>query len=261
MIYAIGDIHGQFDMLENALRLIEDDGSPDAKVVFVGDYTDRGLKSKQVIDLLIEGQKQGRNWVFLKGNHDKFFANFVQHGIMHDAHVASKINWLQPRLGGLNTLASYGIIPDKPAIFDHPDGELEQLTSLTISGENIPAGQLQKIAQDTVPREHISFLEDLPLTYETDDLIFVHAGLRPNVPLAEQYPEDLIWIRKGFLETDHDFGKLIVHGHTALDAPEHFGNRIDLDGGAGYGRPLVPAVFEGRDCFLLTDDGRVALKP
>ena len=77
MIYALGDIHGQFEMLQYAHRLIEKDGGDDCKIVFVGDYTDRGLQSKQVLDLLIQGQNEGRNWVFLKGNHDKFFSNFV----------------------------------------------------------------------------------------------------------------------------------------------------------------------------------------
>ena len=78
---------------------------------------------------------------------------------------------------------------------------------------------------------------------------------------AGQVEDVLIWIGDGFLDSDHDFGRLVVHGHTALDAPQHFGNRIDLDGGAGYGRPLIPAVFEGRDCWLLTDQGRVPLNP
>lgn len=248
-------------MLENALRLIDADGGPDAKIIFVGDFTDRGLESKQVLDLLIEGKNQDRNWVFIKGNHDKFFSNFVQHGIAHDPCVKSGINWLQPRLGGLNTLASYGINPDEPAIFEQREGELEQMISFKVDGHEITTLDLQKIAKDTVPNEHIAFIDELPYTYETDELLFVHAGLRPNVPLGDQDPEDLMWIREGFLETNHDFGKLIVHGHTALDAPQHFGNRIDVDGGAGYGRPLVPAVLEGRQCWLLTDAGRKALRP
>jgi serine/threonine protein phosphatase 1 len=261
MIYAVGDIHGHLEKLENALRLIELDGGPDAQIVFVGDYTDRGLESRQVIDRLMEGQAQGRNWICLLGNHDKSFADFVQFGITHDPMVTIGINWLQPRLGGMATLNSYGIISDTPAVYDHPEGELEQMVSVQIDGKKVTTEGLRQIAEKMVPAEHIAFLNNLPLIHETDDLIFVHAGLRPNVPLGEQDPIDLIWIREGFLETGHDFGKLVVHGHTAIEAPQHFGNRIDLDGGAGRGRPLVPAVFEGRDCWLLTDDGRVPLLP
>ena len=82
-----------------------------------------------------------------------------------------------------------------------------------------------------------------------------------DLPLEWQDAEDLLWIRDGFLESTINYGKLIVHGHTALDAPQHYGNRVNLDGGAGYGRPLVPAVFEGRDCWLLTDKGRMPLCP
>ncbi len=83
----------------------------------------------------------------------------------------------------------------------------------------------------------------------------------PVCPSAAQDPEDLLWIREPFLESTEDFGKLVVHGHTALDYPQHFGNRVDLDGGAGYHRPLFPAVFEGRDCWILTGHGRIPLTP
>ena len=117
------------------------------------------------------------------------------------------------------------------------------------------------MAQAAVPEVHLAFLESLPLIHQTDDLIFVHAGLQLQLPLEAQDTEDLLWIREPFLEDRTDYGKLIVHGHTALDRPQHHGNRVNLDGGAGYGRPLVPAVFEGRDCWLLTEGGRVALTP
>ena len=120
---------------------------------------------------------------------------------------------------------------------------------------------LRAIAASAVPAAHLDFIDALPLWHQTDDLLFVHAGLRPGIALEEQREDDLIWIREGFVDSDFDFGRLVVHGHTALDHPQHFGNRIDLDGGAGYGRPLIPAVFEGRDCWLLTERGRVPLTP
>jgi len=259
-IYAIGDIHGQKEMLDHALDLIAADGGANARIVFLGDYTDRGPDSRGVIETLLAGRDAGRNWVFLKGNHDRLFFNFVRHGIEHDARVKSGISWLNPRLGGAMTLASYGLKGDMH-FAPHTRGELEKLACFQGTAGQIDKDGLHRLAMETVPSEHLKFLDGLPLWHQTDDLLFVHAGLRPGLSLDQQDPEDLIWIRDGFIDSTHDFGHLVVHGHTALDHPQHFGNRIDLDGGAGYGRPLVPAVFEGRDCWLLTDRGRVPLRP
>lgn len=259
-IYAIGDIHGQKDMLDHALALIAADGGADAQIVFLGDYTDRGPDSRGVIETLIAGRDTGRNWTFLKGNHDRLFSNFVQHGTEHDPRIKSGISWLNPRLGGTATLAAYGIKGEMHFAPERRDGR-EVLAHFEGPTGWVDKAAVQALAQKAVPASHLQFLDALPLWHETDDLLFVHAGLRPGLPIDQQDPEDLIWIRDGFLESDHDFGKLIVHGHTALDHPQHFGNRVDLDGGAGYGDPLIPAVFEGRDCWLLTDKGRTPLTP
>jgi serine/threonine protein phosphatase 1 len=260
MIYAIGDIHGQIEMLDHALALITADGGPDADIVFLGDYTDRGLNSRAVIDRLIAGRDAGKNWRFIKGNHDRFFTGFVTMGRQHDPRVASGINWLNPRLGGTNTIGSYGLRGE--AVFaPHVRGEQEILLHFQTEQGALTPNQLQQETTKAVPQAHVDFLNDLPLTIETEDLLFVHAGIKPGVPVPDQDPEDLLWIREGFLEDQTDHGKLVVHGHTALETPLHFGNRVDLDAGAGYGRPLIPAVFDGRDCYLLTDAGRVPLTP
>ncbi len=257
-VYAIGDIHGQKAMLDRALSLIVKDGGPNAKVVFLGDYTDRGPDSHGVIETLIAGRDAGRDWTFLKGNHDRLFSNFVRQGIAHDPRVKSGINWLNPRLGGAATLASYGL-EGVMHFAAQVSGELERLEHFEGSNGWVSQDALQGLAREAVPDTHLDFLDALPLWHQTDDLLFVHAGLRPGIPIELQDPEDLIWIREPFLDSQHDFGRLIVHGHTALEHPQHFGNRVDLDGGAGYGNPLIPAVFEGRDCWLLKDQGRVAL--
>ena len=259
-LYAIGDIHGQLDMLDHALALIAADGGADARVVFLGDYTDRGPDSRGVIDALIAGRDAGRDWVFLKGNHDRMFAGYVRHGVEHDAHVRSGINWLNARLGGARTLASYGI-KGEMHFTPHTKGKPERLAHFDGMAGRIGKDALRAIAASAVPAAHLDFIDALPLWHQTDDLLFVHAGLRPGIALEEQREDDLIWIREGFVDSDFDFGRLVVHGHTALDHPQHFGNRIDLDGGAGYGRPLIPAVFEGRECWLLTERGRVPLTP
>lgn len=259
-IYAIGDIHGQNAQLHHALSLIAADGGADARVVFLGDYTDRGPDSRGVIDALIAGRDAGRDWVFLQGNHDRMFGNFLRHGTEHDARVQSGISWLNRRLGGEATLASYGLKGVMHFRSDTQKG-LEYLEHFEGDAGWIATGALQELAQGAVPTAHLDFLETLPLWHQTDDLLFVHAGLRPGIALADQAEDDLIWIRDPFLKSTADFGHLVVHGHTALDHPRHHGNRVNLDGGAGYGNPLVPAVFEGRDCWLLTETGRVPLLP
>lgn len=238
-IYAIGDIHGQLEELHHVLELIEKDGGRQAKVVFVGDYVDRGLNSKAVVQTLIDGQTQGRNWTCLKGNHDRYLTRFVDDMVVQDPNTQTGLFWLHPRLGGDKTLLSYGVIAE----------------------DGWPLPPIHAEARQAVPEAHLDFLRNLPLIHETDELIFVHAGLRPGVPLAQQKEDDLVWIRDVFLTHKGSFGKLVVHGHTALEHPQHAGNRVNLDGGAGYFRPLHAAVFEGHDCWLLSDAGRVPLIP
>ncbi|MBJ6372101.1 metallophosphoesterase [Sedimentitalea arenosa] len=238
-IYAIGDIHGQFDQMNRALDLIARDGGAEAEIVFLGDLVDRGPDSRAVIDSLIRGQETGRNWHVLKGNHDRMFARFLRDATVDDERISSALTWLHPRLGGDATLASYGV---EVAETDQP-------------------ADLHRQARDSIPQVHLTFLTRMPLYLERGELLFVHAGIVPGVALAEQSEDDLLWIRKPFLEFTGRHPWLVVHGHTALEMPHHFGNRVDLDGGAGHGRQLHPAVFEGRDCWLLTEGGRIRLAP
>ncbi len=239
MIYAVGDIHGQLGMLELALARIEEDGGPDARVVFLGDYTDRGPDSRGVIDRLLRGLAEGRDWLCLKGNHDRMFEWFMEDVPRHDPHLLVGYHWLHERLGGIETLASYGItFPATTRLQD-----------------------VHVMAKDAVPQAHVDFLRALHLTHETEDLFFAHAGIRPGVPLADQTEEDLIWIRKAFHIESAPHPKLIVHGHTPVEQATHYGNRINLDTGAGYGYPLSVACFDQGGCYLLTAEGRRSLRP
>ena len=236
-IYAIGDIHGQLEMLQDALRRIEADGGPDARVVFLGDYADRGPDSRGVLDLLSDAQAQRRNWVFLKGNHDRMFKYFLESPPREDPYMMVELYWLHPRLGGDTTLASYGV-------------------------DARGTRRVMDVHRDTlevVPQAHRDFLESLVLTHETDDLFFAHAGIRGGVPLADQTEMDLLWIRKEFHKDTQKHPKLIVHGHTPVDVPTHYGNRVNLDTGAGYGKPLTAAVFEDGHVWHLTEQGRIPL--
>nr|WP_245218736.1 metallophosphoesterase [Rubellimicrobium aerolatum] len=238
----MGDIHGHPDALRRAHALIAADmartGEP-APVVHLGDLTDRGPASREVMDYLIAGPKQGGPWIVLRGNHDFMFRLFLDDPTARDPGLNPAYTWLHDRLGGRETLASYGV-----DVSDHRS-----------------VAEVWAEARARVPLSHRVFLDNLPLLHRSEQAVFVHAGLRPGVPLIAQEPTDLMWIRDGWLDDPRDHGLLVVHGHTALDAPHHHGNRVNLDGGAGYGRPLVPAVVEGRDVWLLTPEGRVPLRP
>jgi serine/threonine protein phosphatase 1 len=236
-IYAVGDIHGQLDHLELALARIEADGGPDAEIVFLGDLVDRGPDCCGVIELLDQGLKAGRNWTVIKGNHDRMFEWFMEDEPRQDPHMLIGHHWFHERIGGTQTLASYGV--------DIPEG-----TRLY---------QLHERANEAVPQAHVDFLRAQKLYHIVDDKLFVHAGIRPGVALEDQIEMDLVWIREPFLSHAEPFPWLVVHGHTALDYPKHHGNRVNLDGGAGYGRPIYPAVIEGRDVWLLTENGREPL--
>ncbi|KZX99564.1 MAG: metallophosphoesterase family protein [Sulfitobacter sp.] len=238
-IYAIGDIHGYAAELERVLTLIEEDGGPDARIVFLGDYTDRGPDSKAVIDRLAQGKAEGRNWTFLMGNHDRMFSWFMEDFPRHDPLLLVELNWLNPRLGGDTTLGSYGV---------------------PVSGRD-RMSEVHEKAREAVPQAHVDFLKTLALSHQTPDHFFAHAGIRPGVPLDDQTENDLLWIRREFHEYTAPHPKLVVHGHTPVDSAMHYGNRVNLDTGAGYGKPLCAAVFEGEDVWVLTQQGRNRLRP
>lgn len=236
-VYAIGDIHGQLDMLRAAHSRIAADrdlcGDRNAPVVHMGDLVDRGPDSRGVIDFLLDGAARGEPWVTLLGNHDRLFRGYLTDGRLTDNCLRADLGWLDAPLGGRQTLASYGIDPATP--FD--------------------------AARSRVPADHVGYLGALVTHFETEDLFFAHAGIRPGVALDQQTEDDLVWIRHEFLNDESDHGKLIVHGHTPVERPEHHGNRVALDTGAGYGAPLTAAVFEGRKCWILTASGRQKLSP
>lgn len=235
--YAIGDIHGQLGMLEAAHARIardrEETGDAAAPVVHLGDLIDRGPDSRGVVEFLMEGIAGGAPWVVLRGNHEAMFLDLLDGG----GHAAE--NYLTERTGGLETLASYGVR----------------------TGPFRSRRAIAEAVRATVPDSHRRFLAGLPLLHAAPGLLFVHAGIRPGVPITLQATEDLLWIRGDFLESSLGHGALIVHGHTPVETPEHRGNRVNLDTGAGFGRRLTAAVFEGTEVFILGDTRREALPP
>jgi serine/threonine protein phosphatase 1 len=238
-IYAVGDIHGQLGMLDHALELIERDGGADARTVFLGDYIDRGAQSRQVIETLIQGQQAGRDWVTLLGNHDRMFSMFLEDYPRHDARLLIGFHWLHEKIGGLATLDSYGVhVGDGARLY------------------NVHAE-----AKQAIPEAHITFLQSLKYSHQEDGYLFVHAGIRPGVDFDAQDPSDLIWIRDEFLDDPRPYPWVVVHGHSPAQQIEYRGNRINVDTGAAYGRPLSTIVIEGAKVWHLTDQGRVPVRP
>ena len=242
-VYAIGDIHGYLGELQRAHRLIAEDrarvSDATAPVVHVGDLCDRGPDTKGVIDFLLAGIARGEPWVALKGNHDRLMAWFLEDPPRHDPYMLVGWDWFHEGSGGRETLASYGV----------EIGERERFYLLA------------NRFREAVPEAHRRFVQGLPAYHETPEHIFVHAGIRPGIPLAEQDETDLVWIRHEFHDDPRDHGKLVVHGHTPVKAITHYGNRVNLDTGAGYGKRAGVVVIEGRDVWELADGGRVAVVP
>ncbi|KEO54421.1 metallophosphoesterase [Thioclava pacifica] len=238
--YAIGDIHGHLAKLHAAHALIAADraacGDQEAPIVHVGDLVDRGPDSSGVIEYLMQGQGRGENWIVLRGNHDRMFLGFLEDPFTEDPILSPHVSYLNPRVGGEATLQSYGI----PDAFSRP---------------------LEDIAPEltAIPQTHRDWLVAQPAYFTRGAAIFVHAGIRPGIPLEDQVEDDLLWIRKPFLTDRRDHGALVVHGHTNIEAATHYGNRLNLDSGAGYGHPLSTVVIEGRDAWLLTPEGRAEL--
>ncbi|MDK8873471.1 metallophosphoesterase [Paracoccus sp. SSJ] len=233
--YAIGDIHGHLELLRAAHDLIARDDAAHGgggTLVHVGDLQDRGPDSRGVVDYLMRGQAEGRQWIVLKGNHDRFLPRFARQPGWIDPGLASGRHWLDhPSLGAAETLGSYGV-----EIRDHDGTHAETLRA--------------------VPQAHLRWLDALPLWHLIPQALFVHAGIRPGVDLARQTEHDLVWIRKGFLDHAGDHGMLVVHGHTPVERVTHFGNRLAIDTGAAYGGPLSVVVFDETGLHLLGEAGR-----
>jgi serine/threonine protein phosphatase 1 len=219
-IYAIGDVHGRADLLDRKLSLIDAHivAQPIARPIFLflGDYIDRGPASREVLDLLINCSK-GREMIFLSGNHDVFILNFIENpAVLRD--------W--SKIGGLETLMSYGV---KPTL--NPDATTQRELAMALAA--------------ALPAAHREFLQDLEVSFSCGGYFFVHAGVRPGIPLAQQRAEDMMWIRDEFLLHEEDFGKVIVHGHTPVREIDIRPNRINIDTGAYVTGRLTCVMLEG----------------
>ncbi len=228
-LYVVGDIHGRLDLLTRLLSMIEADASAfperSKKLIFLGDYIDRGLDSKGVVEHLLKPFAAKLDPVFLRGNHDDRFLALLK----GDLDVIPP--WLQ--LGGTATIASYGVRGFGP-------------------GDGHKAEKIREELTKKVPRTHRAFFEETILSVTFGDYFFVHAGLRPNVSLDRQTDEDKMWIRADFVTSNHAFEKMIVHGHTINPEPEIKNNRIGIDTGAFATGRLTCLILDGTTQSFLT---------
>jgi serine/threonine protein phosphatase 1 len=226
-IYAIGDIHGRDDLLDDLLaRMVADDAArPAAETIFIflGDLVDRGPGSAQVIDRLMRFRDEHPNSRFLLGNHEEVFLL----ALSGNRDALRMFN----RIGGRETILSYGV---------------DERTY-----ENADYAELHTIFAERVPAAHIAFLESFDDMIIEGDYAFVHAGVRPEVPLEEQKPKDLRWIRDDFLDAKGRHEKIVVHGHTISPEVVVTENRIGIDTGAFASGILTAMGFEGAERWLI----------
>jgi serine/threonine protein phosphatase 1 len=226
-VYAVGDIHGRADLLDELITLIEADenarGAAETTLIFLGDIVDRGPASSAVIDRL-RGLAATREDVrFLLGNHEEIFLGALE--------GEPKALRLFCRIGGRETVLSYGM---EAAEYERLDYE-----------------ELVQRLEDLVPDEHRDFLAKFEDMIVIGDYAFVHAGVRPDTPLDLQRTNDLRWIRDPFLDHRSTLEKTIVHGHTMTDEVERRGHRIGIDTGAYASGRLTALGLENAETWSL----------
>jgi len=225
--YAVGDVHGRLDLLEQLLDKIHHELAyrPAEKVllVFVGDLIDRGPSSAQVVERLRTYRHPAVRTVFLLGNHEEVLLRILA----GEAELITK--W---RLfGGSECLESYGV--DTAKLAAHGDE------------------QALELVRSAIPKEHVEFLESFDDSCRFGDFLFVHAGIRPGVEIDQQRQSDLRWIREAFLFDETDHGFIVVHGHTIRPEVEVRPNRIGIDTGAYRSGVLTALAIEGLESWLL----------
>lgn len=219
--YAIGDIHGRLDLLNQLLELIDADdaqrGSADCQLIFLGDLVDRGPDSAGVVERARVIAEAAPSTRLLMGNHEEVFLKALGGDVQAMRFFC--------RIGGRETILSYGISESDYLRFDHEE--------------------LVAAAQQAVPASHRDFLASFSDMFVVGDYAFVHAGIRPGMPLAEQRPGDLRWIREPFLESPETHECVVIHGHTISEAVEFRANRIGIDTGAHQSGKLTCLGLEG----------------
>ncbi|MBB6255102.1 metallophosphoesterase family protein [Nitrospirillum iridis] len=242
VLYAVGDVHGELGLLRQLLEAIARDharmerrhGPLTPVLIMLGDYVDRGPDSHGVIDLLrgggdatgrtLDDMLPGFSRHCLRGNHEQTMLDFLEDPL-------AALRWLD--FGGPATLRSYGL----PVVIE--------------GAPVLQALALSEALAAQLPPSHRVFLEGLEHWVVYGDYAFVHAGIRPGVPLVEQAPEDLLWIRAPFMLAEGPHEKVIVHGHTIVPDVDILPQRIAVDTGAYRSGRLSAVVLHGADVRIL----------
>lgn len=230
VVYAVGDVHGRFDLLAALQRGIGEDAArrPARRrvLVYLGDYVSRGLDSRRVVELVRGHRPDGFEVVALKGNHEDLLLRWL------GGEPAAGRHWFD--YDGLDTLAHYGVLAADRTARD--DATLEALRRRFAAA--LPAG-------------HLAFFRALAVSHDEGGYRFVHAGVRPGVALPAQEAHDQMWIRGPFLESEGDHGAVIVHGHSIAAEPQVRWNRVGIDTGAYRTGVLTCLILEGTSRALL----------
>lgn len=228
-VYAIGDIHGRADLLEQLFEQLKADISDKnfrrLYIVFLGDYIDRGFESKRVIDLLLNQKWGNLRAVFLKGNHEQTMLDFLT-----KPEIGAQ--WVE--FGGRETLNSYGVKPSEV---------LQDASAWQVVSEQL---------KENLPETHLHFLSGLQTYFELGNCYFVHAGVDPTKRLDDQTDEDRLWIRDNFLSSERKLSKVIIHGHSPEENPVWDGRRIGVDTGAYITNRLSAARIQGGNVKFFT---------
>ncbi len=221
-LYAVGDVHGRHDLIEQMFGLIDEDratlGGARAVEILLGDLIDRGPDSAGVVESAME-RARTHGLTVLRGNHDQYLIDAVE-------RPATIPHWLM--WGGVEALASWGIGVEDPARAD--------------------TGALNAALVRALPPGQLAFLKATPFSVRHGDVLCVHAGIRPGVPLEAQSAGEMMVIREPFHSDTRDHGVVVVHGHTPGEEPVVRGNRICVDTKAYESGRLTCAVIEGENC-------------
>ena len=201
--FVIGDIHGCYKTLLAMLTKISPDPADDV-LVFLGDYIDRGPDSQKVIAELLQLRNKFANFIALKGNHEQMFLDFLV-GRDQDLYLM---------MGGGQTLKSYGL-----------------------------KKEWSPECKDRIPPDHLTFINELFTYWENGEYIYTHAGLQPGIHVSQQSPDWLLWARKRFVDSDYNFGKRVIFGHTPFATPRIESNKIGIDTGAVFGGRLTCLIL------------------
>ncbi|MBK6493219.1 MAG: serine/threonine protein phosphatase [Sphingomonadales bacterium] len=226
-IYAIGDIHGRLDLIDQLILQIEQDNASRNRVrtqiIFLGDLCDRGPNSRGVIERVMQLASASSDVRLIAGNHEELLIRAWE----GDRRSVGLIN----RVGGRETMLSYGVDEVK-----YDEADTDELLEMLVTH---------------IPESHIAFLKGADDWIVAGDYLFVHAGIRPGDAIEEQRTSDLRWIRREFTDFEGSHGMMVVHGHTITEDVEERVNRIGIDTGAYASGKLTALGLEGEERWFL----------